>query len=297
MRHLLLSLAFSLATLFACLPVGLAQDQVLKIPLWEGPAPHALGEAEKDIPSVQVYRVESETPAPTVVVCPGGGYGGLAMGHEGDQIAAWLNENGLAAVVLSYRHRGRGYQHPVPMLDVQRAIRLTRSRAADWGIDPKRIGIMGFSAGGHLASTASTHFDAGDPEAEDSVDRESCRPDFSILCYGVLTMGTDVTHKGSQRNLLGDEAPEDLVQSLSNDKMVTADTPPTFLFHTDQDQVVLPENSVLYYLALRKQKVPAEMHIFERGRHGVGLGASIPGTSEWSKLCIRWMQGRELLAK
>lgn len=275
------------------------QVQPEKLRLWSDEAPHATGSEEKDIPTIDLYLPETEAgneaPLPAVVVCPGGGYGHLAMDHEGKQIAQWLNENQVAAIVLNYRHRGKGYGHPVPLLDVQRAIRTVRANAANWKIDSNKIGVMGFSAGGHLASTAATHFDDGQSDTEDPVDQVSCRPDFAILCYGVLTMGTDITHKGSQNNLLGSDASDELIQSMSNEKQVTANTPPTFLFHTDEDKAVLPENSVEFYLALRKNKVPAEMHIFEKGRHGVGLGKAISGTGQWSDLCILWMQGRKLI--
>lgn len=271
-----------------------SQPETLR--LWQGDAPQATGTEPKDIPTVDLYRVDQPSPSPAIVVCPGGGYGHLAMGHEGKQIAEWLNENGITAIVLNYRHRGKGYGHPVPMLDAQRAIRMARNAAADWNISPNRIGVMGFSAGGHLASTMATHFDSGDPAAADPVDKVSCRPDFAILCYGVLTMGTEITHKGSEKNLLGDSPAAELVESMSNDRQVTSETPPTFLFHTDQDRAVLPENSVAFYLALRKHQVPAEMHIFQKGVHGVGLASSIPGTNKWPQLCLDWLKGNQILA-
>lgn len=298
LRYILTVVAFAMVLAAPGLTSSVSAQtprEKIKFELWEAEVPQAVGDAEKDRPSVEVYSLETDQPTPVVVVCPGGGYGGLAMGHEGDQIAAWLNENGVAAVVLNYRHRGKGYGHPVPMLDAQRAIRLTRAHSEDWNLDPTKVGIMGFSAGGHLASTISTHFDSGHPAAEDAVDHQSCRPDFAILCYGVLTMGTEYTHKGSQNNLLGADAPIDLIESMSNEKQVTADTPPTFLFHTDEDSGVLPENSVAFYLALRKHKVPAEMHIFRKGPHGVGLAAKIPGTNQWPDLCVNWMKGLGVL--
>jgi acetyl esterase/lipase len=177
------------------------------------------------------------------------------------------------------------------MQDGQRAIRTVRSRAAEWKVDPKRVGIIGFSAGGHLASTLGTHFDAGDPKAEDAIDRVSSRPDFMILCYPVITMTEDFMHTGSRKNLLGEDPDPALAKSLSNDTQVTSDTPPTFLFHTTEDSGVLPENSIAFYSALRKAGVPAELHIYEKGKHGVGLAKDIPGTNTWPDRCREWMQG------
>ena len=211
-----------------------------------------------------------------MVICPGGGYGGLAIDHEGRQIAQWFNSFGVAGFMLEYRHRGRGYGHPAPLQDAQRAIRTVRARAAEWKIAPDRIGIMGFSAGGHLASTAGTHFDEGDPDSADPIERVSCRPDFLILCYPVIAFGEPYTHRGSQKNLLGHNADPALVRSLSNEKQVTAETPPTFLFHTDEDNGVPPENSVQFYLGPSPAGVPAEMHIYRAGPHGVGLAAKSP---------------------
>ena len=172
-----------------------------------------------------------------------------------------------------------------------------RANAAAWKIDPQKIGIMGFSAGGHLASTAGTHFDQGDPNAADPIGRVGCRPDFMILCYAVIALGEPFTHRGSQENLLGKDAPPELVKSLSNEKQVTAETPPTFLLQTDEDKVVPAENSVQFYLALRRAKVPAEMHIYRAGPHGVGLAKNLPGTALWPKECQAWMKGMKLLEK
>jgi acetyl esterase/lipase len=218
------------------------------------------------------------------------------MDHEGTQIAEWLNSMGVTAFILKYRLKGTGHQHPIPMQDGQRAIRTVRARAAEWKLDPQRVGVIGFSAGGHLASTLGTHFDAGKAEAADPVDRVSSRPDFMVLCYPVISMTKDFAHKGSRENLLGPMPDKKLLESLSNETQVSADTPPTFLFHTNEDTGVLPEHSIAFYSALLKAGVPAELHIYEKGPHGVGLAKSIPGTSTWAERCREWMQARGWLS-
>lgn len=267
-------------------------------PLWPAGAPNALGTAEKDKPKLIIYLPEKDKATGcAIVVCPGGGYGGLAMGHEGDEIGKWLNSLGIAAFVCDYRHRGKGYGHPAPLEDAQRAIRTVRARAKEFGVDPQRIGVLGFSAGGHLASTAATHFDNGEAEAEDLIQRVSCRPDFAVLCYPVIAFDAEYTHKGSQFNLIGRDAPKELVESLSNEKQVTADTPPTFLWHTTEDKAVPPENSVQFYLACVKHKVPAELHIFEKGPHGIGLAAKYPGADQWPKLLELWLVNRGMVKR
>lgn len=266
--------------------------------LWPDGAPGAKGDRPEDKPTLTVYLPdESKAVGTAVVICPGGGYSGLAVDHEGKQIAEWLNSLGVAGFVLEYRHRGRGYGHPAPMQDAQRAIRTVRAKAAEWKIDPQKIGIIGFSAGGHLASTTGTHFDRGDSKAADPIDRASCRPDFMILCYPVIVFGQNVTRYNSQDNLLGKDASPELVESLSNEKQVTSETPPAFLFTTDEDAVVLPENSVEFYLALRRAKVPAELHIYRVGPHGLGLAKDKPGVENWPKECEAWMRGLKLLEK
>jgi acetyl esterase/lipase len=264
--------------------------------LWPNGAPGANGAEAKDKPTLIIWSPEKEKNCgAAIVVCPGGGYGGLAMDHEGKQIGEWLNSHGITALICDYRHRGKGYGHPAPLQDAQRAIRTARSRAKELGIEPNKIGILGFSAGGHLASTAVTHLDAGDEKAEDPINRVSCRPDFGILCYAVIAFDQPFTHKGSQNNLLGKEAAPELVASLSNEKQVTKDTPPCFLWHTYEDTGVPPENSIVFYLAMLKNRVPGELHVYEKGRHGVGLGKAIPGTSDWSDACIRWLKAREIV--
>jgi len=257
--------------------------------LWPNGAPGALGSEESDRPSVTVYLPESNGANSGVVVCPGGGYGMLALDHEGKQIAEWLNARGVAAFILRYR-LGPRYHHPIELGDAQRAIRLVRFHAGDYGVAADRIGIWGFSAGGHLASTAGTHFDKGNADAADAIDRVSSRPDFMILAYPVISLNTPYTHRGSLRNLLGDNPDPKLAASLSNETQVTAETPPTFVFHTSTDPVVPVENSVLFYLALRKAGVPAEMHIYERGQHGVGLAQSDPMLSTWPSRLADWMK-------
>jgi acetyl esterase/lipase len=265
--------------------------------LWPAGAPGAVGEQEADRPTLTAYLPPPEKAVGAgVVVCPGGGYATLALDHEGRQVAEWLNSLGVAAFVLRYRHAPR-YRHPAPLQDAQRAIRLVRSRADRFRLAPDRIGIWGFSAGGHLASTAATHFDAGDPNAADPVERAGCRPDFLILAYPVISFTTPYVHKGSLRNLLGENPEAALLESLSNEKQVTPQTPPAFLFHTTEDKGVPPENSILFYLALRRAGVPAELHIYERGRHGVGLAPNDPVLSSWPARLADWLRVRGLLTR
>jgi acetyl esterase/lipase len=284
----MLSMAFALALL---------ANEPQTIVLWPGGAPGAVGNEDADRPTLTVYLPPAERAVPTgVVVCPGGGYAKLAMDHEGRQVAEWLNSLGVAAFVLKYR-LGPRYRHPAPLEDAKRALRLVRSRASEFRIAPDRIGVWGFSAGGHLASTLATHFDAGNPAAADPIERVSCRPDFAILAYPVISFATEYAHKGSRRNLLGDNPDPALVENLSNEKQVTAQTPPTFLFHTNEDQGVPAENSVLFYLALRRAGVPAELHIYERGRHGVGLAPDDPVLSSWPQRLADWLRVRGLLGR
>ncbi|MEJ7617252.1 MAG: alpha/beta hydrolase [Pyrinomonadaceae bacterium] len=230
-----------------------------------------------------------------MIVCPGGGLRHAGGGSRGRQVAEWLNTLGVTAFVLKYR-LGPRYRHPAPLADAQRAIRYVRANAKQYSVAPERIGILGFSAGGHLTATAGTHFDAGDPQAVDPIDRVSSRPDFLVLAYPVISLTADYTHKGSSRNLLGDTPDPQLLENLSNEKQVTTETPPTFLFHTNEDSGVPPENSVAFYLALRKAKVPAELHIYERGRHGVGLAPGDPVLSTWKERLAGWLYTRGLLA-
>jgi acetyl esterase/lipase len=266
-------------------------SQPTPMPLWPEGAPGAKGTAPEDIPSIQLYPAPADKASgAAIIVCPGGGYAHLAS-HEGHDIAVWLNSVGVTAVVLKYR-LGPKYHNPAMLQDAQRAIRTTRAKAAEWKIDPNRVGIMGFSAGGHLSSTAATHFDAGDANAKDPIDRMSSRPDVAILCYPVITLTDPYAHAGSRKNLLGDNPPKELVDSLSNEKQVTDKTPPAFLFHTEDDKGVPVENSLMFAAALRKAKVPYEIHIYQTGRHGVGLAKDNPALSSWPKLLENWLRAR-----
>lgn len=287
LRHCLLPTIVALCGL-PCL----AQANSQTILLWPDGAPGAQGSAAADQPSLALYPAPDANKIPVgVVVCPGGGYHNLAMDHEGRQIAEWLNRLGISAYVLTYR-LGPKYHFPIELWDAQRAIRYVRAHAREFGIRPNKIGIWGFSAGGHLASTAGTHFDSGDRDAADPNDRPSSRPDFMILAYPVITMEAPFVHLGSRDNLLGEKPDPALAASLSNQTQVSSETPPTFLFHTSDDDVVPVENSVEFYLALRKAGVPAEMHIYLHGKHGVGLAPNDPQLSSWPDRLAAWMKAQ-----
>lgn len=274
-------------------PVPASPQEIL---LWENGAPGALGQADTDKPTITAYRAPRGSTGTAIIVAPGGGYGALAIEHEGRQWAYWYNAMGVTAFVLKYR-LGPRYHHPIELGDAQRAIRTVRARAAEFGIMPDRIGMMGFSAGGHLTSTAGTHFDGGKADATDPIERAGSRPDFLILGYPVISFDPAITHAGSLKNLLGDNPDPKLVENLSNELQVTAQTPPTFIFHTTNDNGVPVENSVRFYLALRKAKVPVEMHLFENGPHGVGMALSDPALSAWPGLLMNWLRARGLLMK
>ena len=256
-----------------------------EVPLWSGDVPGLDTAQPQHAPTLRAYLVRSAQPQGAVVICPGGGYGGRSP-HESDPVARWLNDNGISGLVLSYRVAP--YRHPWPLQDAQRAIRLVRHMAADWGINPQRVGILGFSAGGHLAATAGTHFDAGDPQAADPVDRQSSRPDAMVLCYPVISFGQH-RHHGSMVHLIGNDPPENLRTSLSNETQVTKDTPPTFLWHTSDDAAVPVENSLCFASSLAKECVPFELHVFRTGRHGLGLGESEQHVGAWRALCAKWL--------
>jgi acetyl esterase/lipase len=277
----------------------LSQDPYRTISLWSGQAPEATGSEPKDDPVGLLYLIpdtnSSDRIRPCLVILPGGGYGNLAIDHEGHQIAKWANSLGMHALICKYRNRKDGYGHPVPMLDAQRAVRIARASSIEWYIDTKKVGIIGFSAGGHLASTVLTHFDVGDTASLDPIAKQSSRPDFGILCYPVIAMSETYTHAGSRKNLLGDEPDPKLLELLDNHKQVSPETPPTFLFHTQEDTVVHPDNSLAFYAAMVRHKVPGELHFFQKGKHGVGLGSSIPGTGSWSETCKAWLLNQGLV--
>jgi acetyl esterase/lipase len=270
-----------------------AEDTVL---LWPNGAPGKLGDEDRDKPWLWVYPAPKDKACGTaVVVCPGGGYGALAVDHEGTQVARWLNSIGVTAFVLKYRLSP--YRHPAPMQDVQRAIQLVRANAEQHGVSAKRVGVMGFSAGGHLASTCATHFADAKPLAEDVVERVSSRPDFAVLAYPVITMSESWGHGGSKKNLLGDNPDPELTKLMSNDLQVSPQTPPTFLFHTSEDGSVPVENSLAYYAACRKHKVPAELHVYQFGPHGVGLAPGDPALNTWKDRLHDWLRNSGVLAE
>ena len=269
--------------------VRLVVPEPLPIPLWTpGAVPGARGAGPADVPTITPYLLAAERPRGAVIVCPGGGYAGLAP-HEGEPVAQWLNGAGISALVL--RYRVAPYRHPCPLLDVQRAIRTVRQRATEWGIDPEKVAVLGFSAGGHLTATAGTHYDAGDAGAVDPVDRQGCRPDAIVPCYAVITFG-EHRHNGSLVNLLGADAPEDLRRSLSAELQVTSDTPPAFVWHTADDGGVPALNSLMFAVALARHSVPFELHVYESGRHGLGLATGDPRVGTWTHACAAWLLGR-----
>ena len=285
---------FCVVALFCAMAFAQAQP-TNPIPLWPSGAPGALGTADKDIPTLTAFFPKADVATgAAMVICPGGGYGGLAA-HEGEAYAMFLRDMGIAGFVLKYRLGSSGYRHPAMLQDVSRALRLVRANASEWKLDPKRIGVMGSSAGGHLASTLLTHFDSGKSDSEDVIERQSSRPDLGILCYPVIMMG-ETGHAGSRKNLLGENPSPELVRELSNELQVTANTPPCFLFHTAEDKGVPVENSLVFASALRKAGVPFDLHIYENGPHGMGLGFIVyspyePGKLHpWTKDCAFWLK-------
>jgi acetyl esterase/lipase len=263
-------------------------------PLWPDKAPGALGSGTNDIPTLTPYLPSAETATgAAVVICPGGGYGGLAS-HEGADYALYLSRRGVTAFVLKYRLGSHGYRHPVMLGDAARAVRWVRSRASELKLDPRKIGIMGSSAGGHLASTLLTHYDLGDAGATDPVDRISSRPDIGILCYPVITMESH-GHTGSRENLLGKFPTADLINLLSNEKQVSPGTPPTFLWHTVEDQAVPVRNSLEFAAALSRNGVPFDLHIYQHGRHGIGLASKPPefdNAHPWANDLVFWLKAQ-----
>jgi acetyl esterase/lipase len=263
--------------------------------LWPAGAPGALGDDEADKPALTIYMPSNAAgPLTAVIIAPGGSYQRLSMNLEGREPANYFNAMGMAAFVLRYR-LGPRYRHPIQLGDAQRAIRMVRARAGEWHVAPDRIGILGFSAGGHLASTASTRFDKGYPDALDPVDRVSSRPDFAVLGYPVISMVESWTHRLSKTNLLGENPDAGLARSLSTDTQVGAATPPTFIYQTNTDTTVPAENAVMYFLALRRAGVAAELHVFREGRHGTGLGLTDPALAQWPALLANWLRGSGFL--
>ncbi len=264
------------------------------IPLWPEGAPGALGSKDCDIPTLTAFLPDPErATGAALVICPGGGYE-FHANHEGEDYARWLAVQGIAGIVLKYRVGPDGYRHPAMLNDATRAIRMTRANAGEWNIDPGRVGMMGSSAGGHLTATLLTHSDTGNPAAADPVEHLSSRPDLGVLCYPVITMGAN-THEGSREFLLGDHpAPEQIID-LSAEKQVTEDTPPCFIWHTWEDQAVMVENSLDFAVALRRAGVPFDLHIYQKGVHGIGLRGSAEAPPEtpllpWAADCIYWLK-------
>ena len=265
----------------------------LSFPLWPDGAPGALGTNATDIPTLTMFLpAPDKATGAAIVICPGGGYGHLAD-HEGSHYARWLNEQGIAGFVLKYRLGSKGYRHPAMMNDAARAIRIVRARATEMKLDTQRVGIMGSSAGGHLASTLLTHWDAGDTNSADAIERQSSRPDAVILCYPVVTLTDPFTHKGSRANLLGTNPPPDLVNELSAELQVNKSSPPCFIWSTEEDKTVPVENSLQLAAALRRAGVRFDLHIYERGPHGIGLGNKSFDTEKfhpWTKACEFWLK-------
>lgn len=269
-----------------------------EMPVWPGKAPGARDDSWRAKPMMTIYQpLKEDANGTAVVICPGGAYMMIAIDHEGHTIAKWLGSIGVTGIVLRYRHGGHGYRHPIPLQDAQRAIRTIRHKAKELNVDPNRIGVMGFSAGGHLASTAGTHFDKGKPDAADPVEKAGSRPDFMILGYPVITLKKPFTHWGSRVNLVGNRGDDALVNSLCNETQVTAKTPPTFLFHAKDDGAVPPQNSIEFYRALVKNKVKAEIHLYKQGGHGFGLGRKGTPCAAWPARCAKWLRGMKLLKK
>jgi len=277
----------------------MAQDFKLKV--WPNGAPDSNGmtlpeevyegKRVRNVSEAEIYvylpKMGINTGA-AVVICPGGGYMIEAMDHEGYDIAEWLTTLGVAGIVLKYR---LPYGHDqIPLEDAQRALRIVHQKAAEWGINPAKIGIAGSSAGGHLASTAGTRFDTGKPDSSDPIEKFSCRPDFMLLLYPVITFSEEFGHMGSRTNLIGTGNKWELVEKYSNELHVTAQTPPTFLILADDDGGVPPRNSIEFYMALKKYKIPAEMHIFRDGGHGFGMNKKNLPVDQWPSLFAQWMK-------
>ena len=282
---------------------AMAQDFSLKV--WPEGAPDSNGMTQpeelfegkrvRNVSEAEIYVYlpkQGINTGAAIVICPGGGYGMEAMDHEGYDMAQWLAEQGVAGIVLKYR-LPYGH-HQIPLVDTQRTMRLVRQKAAEWGINPAKIGIAGSSAGGHLASTAGTHFDLGNPESKDKIEKMSCRPDFMLLLYPVITLNEEFSHMGSRTNLIGPGNKLELVKKYSNELHVTDQTPPTFLILTDDDTTVPPRNSIEFYMALKKFNIPAEMHIFSKGGHGFGMNKINQPVDQWPNLFAQWLKAQRI---
>ena len=283
---------FTAVILFASLIVSRAEMQA-PLPLWPNDAPGALGHSTNDVPTLTPYLADpTNATGAAMVICPGGGYAHLAP-HEGNDYALWLNQHGVTCFVLKYRLGSSGYHYPAEFEDAARALRWVRAHADEFKIDPKRIGIMGSSAGGHLAATLLTHFDSGDTNSADVIERQSSRPDLGILCYPVITMG-QFTHQGSKDNLLGKKPSRKLVKLLSSELQVTTNTPPCFIWTTFEDKTVPMENTLMFAEALRKNHVPFDLHVYEKGAHGMGLADKPPFAHPhpWAADCLFWLKAQ-----
>lgn len=299
---------FTLLFIFSCSTFIQLRAQSYVLSLYpEGQVPNYQDLGEKEIrdttnivrisnvqvPDIEVYLPSKQNhTGKAVVICPGGGYRILAYDWEGSDIAKMFNANGIAAIVLKYRLPSSStniISHLSPLMDAQRAMRLVRYNAEEWNIDPSKVGVMGFSAGGHLASTLSTHFDYGNPESADPVEELSCRPDFSILMYPVVSADPEIWHRGSFINLLGEDPDPELLNYYSNEKQITPETPPAILIHSSDDKVVPVQNSIRYYEALLKQEIPAEMHIYPYGGHGYSLAIGRGHLATWPTRVIEWL--------
>lgn len=283
--RLVLPVFFVLASL--CVSKIYAQNEPMR--LWEKDAPGAVGNEPLDVPMLMPFPAPADkATGAAVIVCPGGGYSKLVDGKEGSEIAKWLNSLGISAFVLKYRI-GMRYHQPAPLQDVSRAMRTIRVRAKEWNLDENRIGIIGFSAGGHLASTLGTHFDTGKADSPDPIERASSRPDLMMLIYPVITMG-EFTHPGSKKNLLDENPTDELIKLYSNELQIKKDTPPTFMIHTMDDKVVPVENSLMFVTALRKAGIPIEFHLYETGPHGFGLAPNNQVLASWTQRCADWLK-------
>jgi acetyl esterase/lipase len=257
-----------------------------RFPLWPGDAPEIANADPSEIPMLTAFVPSAAAPTAAIIVCPGGGYQ-MRADHEGAPIAEWLASLGIAAFVVDYRVAPN--RHPIPLQDAQRAIRHVRHHAATWNVDPDRIGIIGFSAGGHLAATTGTHWDAGNPSASDPVRRASSRPDVMVLCYPVISL-MQACHRGSVVNLLGQEATLEERRMLSAELNVTPQTPPAFIWHTADDAAVDVDNALMMGSALRRHGVDFALHVFPTGVHGLGLAPDDPEVRIWTDLCARFLR-------